>query len=123
MMSKMKRLCLTGQGISEITIALLRIEAERMKKKREHIVPLSSQALAIIKLQQAISLSSEYVFPSPRNINGHISTQALLSALRSQGVPKGEFTNHGWRHAASTKLHESWLATRSQHNASRTRFQ
>lgn len=40
---------------------------------------------------------------SPENINGHISTQTLLSALRSQGVPKGEFTNHGWRHAASTR--------------------
>lgn len=119
---------ITGLKWSEVDIdkKLLRIEAERMKKKREHIVPLSTQALAIIQLQQAISLSSKYVFPSPRNLNGHISTQALLTALRKQGVPQGEFTNHGWRHAASTTLHEQafntdWIEIQLAHVTPSTR--
>jgi integrase len=99
---------------------LLTIEGPRMKMRREHLVPLSKQSLAIIKQQKEISFDSEYVFPSPRSNQGHVSTQSLLKALRKQGVKEEDFTNHGWRHAASTTLHEKdfnsdWIEVQMAH--------
>lgn len=113
---------LAGLKWSEVNLdeRELSIEALRMKMKREHIVPLSSQAIDIIEKQKEKSFDSEYVFPSPRNIRGHVSTQSLLNALRKQGVKKEDFTNHGWRHAASTTLHEKgfdsdWIEVQLAH--------
>lgn len=85
---------------------LLRIQAERMKMKRDHLVPLSKQSLAIIEAQKEIHMGSPFVFPSWLNLHSHITTQSLLQAMRRQGVAKEDFTSHGWRHAASTTLHE-----------------
>lgn len=84
----------------------LRIEAERMKMKREHIVPLSHQAISIIEQQRQFMIGSQFVFPSWLNQHGHITTQSLLQGMRRQGVSKEAFTSHGWRHSASTTLHE-----------------
>lgn len=44
-----------------------RIPAGRMKMKREHIVPLSAQALAILEMMKPISQHRDYVFPGYRN--------------------------------------------------------
>lgn len=85
---------------------LLRIEADRMKMKRAHLVPLSKQAVEVLEQQKAFYAGGDYVFSSWRNPRGHITTQSLLVALRKQGVKDEDFTNHGWRHAASTVLHE-----------------
>jgi integrase len=113
---------LAGLKWSEVNFdeRVLNIEALRMKMRREHLVPLSTQAIHIIEKQKETSFDSAYVFPSPRNKNGHVSTQSLLNALRKQGVKKEDFTNHGWRHAASTTLHEQdfnsdWVETQLAH--------
>ncbi len=99
---------------------LLRIEAGRMKMKREHLVPLSRQAVEVLEQQKAFYAGGEYVFASWRNPSGHITTQSLLAALRKQGVKDEDFTNHGWRHAASTLLHEQgfnsdWIEAQLAH--------
>ena len=60
----------------------LRIEAERMKMKREHIAPLSHQAISIIEQQRQFMIGSQFVFPSWLNQHDHISTQSLLQGMR-----------------------------------------
>lgn len=85
---------------------LLRISAERMKMKKAHIVPLSDQALAILKDQLAHNRSETYVFPSPLSERQPIRIEALLKAMRTQGIDKDTFSNHGWRHAFSTTMNE-----------------
>ena len=53
-----------------------------------------------------INTGSDYVFPTPRNKNASITTNALLVAIRSLGIDKFTFTTHGFRHMASTRLIE-----------------
>jgi integrase len=99
---------LAGLKWSEVDLGnkRLRISPDRMKMKREHIVPLSRQAVAIIEEQQAFLMGSEFVFSSWLNQDSPITTQSILAGMRRQGVDKDTFTSHGWRHAASTTLHE-----------------
>jgi integrase len=113
---------LAGLKWSEVNLEkkFLSVEAPRMKLRREHLVPLSREALAIIQQQKETCFDSHYVFPSPRNKQGHVSTQSLLKALRKQGINDEDFTNHGWRHSASTTLHEKgfnsdWIEVQLAH--------
>jgi integrase len=85
---------------------LIRISGDRMKMKLSHIVPLSNQTLDILKEISRIKTDSQFVFPSPRNKNKCITTNALLTSLRSLGFSKEQFTTHGFRHMASTRLNE-----------------
>ena len=85
---------------------LIRIIGDRMKMKLSHIVPLSNQTLDILKEISRIKTDSQFVFPSPRNKNKCITTNALLTSLRSLGFSKEQFTTHGFRHMASTRLNE-----------------
>jgi integrase len=85
---------------------LMRIDGARMKMKLSHIVPLSNQALDILTELSHIKTDSQFVFPSPRNKNKCITTNALLTSLRSLGFSKEQFTTHGFRHMASTRLNE-----------------
>jgi integrase len=80
---------------------LLRIEADRMKMKKEHLVPLSDKALEILKHQHEHHLGGRFVFPRTRDL-----TESILKAMRKQGIDKDDFTNHGWRHSFSTTMHE-----------------
>jgi integrase len=77
-----------------------------MKMKLDHIVPLSNQVSDILKEISRIKTDSQFVFPSPRNKNKSITTNALLTSLRSLGFSKEQFTTHGFRHMASTRLNE-----------------
>jgi integrase len=77
-----------------------------MKMKLDHIVPLSNQVSDILKEISRIKTDSQFVFPSPRNKNKCITTNALLTSLRSLGFSKEQFTTHGFRHMASTRLNE-----------------
>lgn len=81
------------------------IPAERMKMKTPHIVPLSSQAIDVLKTLQLVSGNREYIFPGERNPRSHMSNGAILMALRRMGYA-GKMTGHGFRGIASTVLHE-----------------
>ena len=85
---------------------LIRIDGARMKMKLSHIVPLSNQTLDILTELSHIKTDSQFVFPSLRNKNKCITTNALLTSLRSLGFSKEQFTTHGFRHMASTRLNE-----------------
>ena len=81
------------------------IPAVRMKMKREHIVPLSKQAIAILKGLQPLTGDKEHVFHSQRGKTKHISNGAVLMALRRMGY-QGKMTGHGFRALASSILNE-----------------
>lgn len=85
---------------------VIRIEAGRMKMKREHITPLSTQALALLMDQHEHHSGGDFVFPSTLTPKRHLTIEAILAGMRRQGIGQDEFSNHGWRHAASTTLHE-----------------
>jgi integrase len=85
--------------------ALWRIPAERMKMRRPHDVPLSTQALAILREIWDLS-EGELVLPSIRSSKKPLSEGALNSALRRMGYGKDEMTAHGFRSSASTILNE-----------------
>jgi integrase len=85
--------------------ALWNIPAERMKKKKPHIVPLSSQSLELLNLMKPISSRSEYVFPSDRNLRTHTNAQTTNMALKRMGFEK-QLVAHGLRALASTTLNE-----------------
>lgn len=85
-----------------------RIPAERMKMRRDHIVPLSRQAIAAFKELHRINGNWEYVFPNPHNPMKCMSENAVLYALYRMGY-HSRATGHGFRHTASTVLNESGL--------------
>lgn len=85
--------------------ALWRIPAERMKKKRPHTVPLSTQALALLDVMKPISGKKEFVFPSDRIPKHHVNEQTANMALKRMGFEK-RLVAHGMRSIASTTLNE-----------------
>lgn len=76
------------------------------KTDTAHIVPLSTQALAILRDLHPITSSSAYVFPSARSLKRPMSDNAILAALRRMGIGKGEMSGHGFRAMARTILDE-----------------
>jgi integrase len=82
------------------------IPAEKMKMKQPHLVPLSNQALKILKELQPLTCASRYVFPSARSLSRPMSNNAILAALRRMGFSKDEMTGHGFRAMARTILDE-----------------
>jgi integrase len=85
---------------------LWRIPAERMKMKREHIVPLATQALAVLRELRGLpgSETSPFLFPSASR-DGCMSNNTMLYALYRLGY-HGRATVHGFRAMASTALNE-----------------
>ncbi len=86
--------------------ALWTIPASKTKKRREHLVPLSEQALKILQETHPATGSDEYVFPSVRAKNKPLSENTINASLRRLGYTKEEMTGHGFRTMASTNLHE-----------------
>lgn len=76
------------------------------KTKSEHIVPLSTQAIDILRDLQPLTCRSEYVFPSARTLSRPMSDNAVLSAMRRMGIGKDEMCGHGFRAMARTILDE-----------------
>ena len=97
-----------GMRRSEILFdkALWRIPSERMKMRRPHDVPLSKQALKIIKEIWSLSDNGDLVLPSIRTLQHPLSENAMNSALRRMGYTKEEMMAHGFRATASTILNE-----------------
>jgi integrase len=93
---------------SEVNLekAMWRIPAEQMKMRRPHDVPLSKQALAILRDIWALSDNGDLVLPAIRSLRKPLSENAMNSALRRMGYTKEEVTAHGFRSAASTILNE-----------------
>lgn len=81
------------------------IPAERMKAKREHIVPLSQQALDILEVMKPVSAHREHVFPSRNNPKQPMNSQTANAALKRIGYG-GKLVAHGLRSIASTALNE-----------------
>lgn len=82
------------------------IPAERMKMRVPHLVPLSSQAVAILREIHALTGAGRYVFPSARSRQRPMSNNAILAALRRMGFAKEEMSGHGFRAMARTILDE-----------------
>ena len=82
------------------------IPAERMKMREPHLVPLSTQAVAILRELQALTGGRRYVFPGARTNGRPMSDNAVLAALRRMGFAKDEMSGHGFRAMARTILDE-----------------
>ena len=82
------------------------IPAHRMKMKEAHVVPLSRQALEILKELHPLTGRGSYLFSSPRSHKRPMSDNAVLSAMRRMGIPKEEMSGHGFRAMARTVLDE-----------------
>jgi integrase len=82
------------------------IPAERMKMREPHLVPLSTQAVAILQELNAVTGGRRYVFPGARTNGRPMSDNAILAALRRMGFAKDEMSGHGFRAMARTILDE-----------------
>lgn len=76
------------------------------KTGTDHIVPLSSQAGAILRELQALTGRGQYVFPGARSPKRPMSDNAILAAMRRAGIAKDEMSGHGFRAMARTILDE-----------------
>ncbi|WP_039659506.1 integrase domain-containing protein [Pantoea sp. MBLJ3] len=90
----------------DLDLKLWVIPAERMKAKREHIVPLSKQALEILEVMRPISANRQYVFPSRNDPRQPMNSQTANAALKRIGYG-GKLVAHGLRSIASTALNEA----------------
>ncbi len=82
------------------------IPAERMKMKVAHLVPLSTQAVEILRELQTLTGNSRYLFPCHRSFARPMSNNAINAALRRMGFEKDEMTGHCFRAMARTILDE-----------------
>jgi len=89
----------------DLETKLWTIPAERMKAKREHIIPLSPQALEILEVMKPISAHRDYVFPSRNNPRQQMNSQTANAALKRIGYG-GKLVAHGLRSIASTAMNE-----------------
>ncbi|AVD49049.1 DUF4102 domain-containing protein [Salmonella enterica subsp. enterica serovar Brancaster] len=92
----------------DLDAKLWTIPAERMKAKREHIVPLSSQALEILEVMKPISAHREHVFPSRNDPKQPMNSQTANAAIKRIGYG-GKLVAHGLRSIASTAMNEAGL--------------
>ena len=90
----------------DLDAKLWTIPAERMKARREHIVPLSQQALDILELMKPISAQREHVFPSRNDPKQAMNSQTANAALKRIGYG-GKLVAHGLRSIASTAMNEA----------------
>ncbi|WP_114240045.1 integrase arm-type DNA-binding domain-containing protein [Dyella sp. C9] len=95
----------------DLVNAIWRIPGERMKMKAPHVVPLSTQAVAVLRDLAPLTSSGRYVFPSVRTASRPMSENTINVALRRLGYGKDEMTGHGFRSMAASRLNEmGWNA-------------
>ena len=82
------------------------IPAKKMKMRADHIIPLSSQAIAILKELYPLTVHGKYVFPSARSLSRCMSDNTINAALRRMGFDGSIVVAHGFRATARTLLHE-----------------
>jgi len=86
--------------------AVWTLPAAKMKMRRPHKVPLSSQVLEMLTELRSITGDGKYLFPSIRSASRPITDNTINAALRRLGYDKTEVTAHGFRATASTMLNE-----------------
>jgi len=95
----------------DLDAEMWRLPAIRMKMRNEHLVPLSRQAIQILRELHPLTGNGRYVFPSARTVSRPMSENAVNAALRRMGYERGTMTGHGFRTLASTLLNEmGWSA-------------
>ena len=82
------------------------IPAAKMKMREPHLVPLSTQAVAILRELHPLTGASRYLFPGTRDRKKAISDVTLIAAFKRMGYD-GQFTPHGFRAMARTMLDET----------------
>ena len=85
---------------------LIRIPAEKMKKQREHLVPMSKQVAQHLQEVKTVTGYAEFVFPNQIDSSKPMSKNVLTNRLRDLGYPADVMSAHGFRSTASTILHE-----------------
>lgn len=83
-----------------------RIPGSKMKMKSDHIVPLATQAVAILRNLQPLTGHGRYVFPSMRTGERPMSENTINSALRAMGYAQAVHSAHGFRAMARTIMDE-----------------
>lgn len=92
----------------DLEAAVWTIPAERMKMRKPHHVPLSSQVVELLRMVQHVNgRATGLLFPSIRTSHRSMSENTLNAALRRLGYSGDEMTSHGFRAMASTLLNES----------------
>jgi integrase len=104
----------------DLDVATWEIPGERMKMKRPHIVPLSRQAVALLRRMHAERRTDALLFPGIRSPKRPISDNTINAALRRMGYEKADMTGHGFRRIASTTLnglgfHGDWIERQLAH--------
>lgn len=99
--------------------AVWEIPTERMKMKRPHLVPLSTQALEIVQQLKVMSGRYPLVFPGRNDPRKTMSEASINQVFKRIGYT-GKVTGHGFRHTMSTILHEegfntAWIETQLAH--------
>ncbi|WP_148715374.1 tyrosine-type recombinase/integrase [Chitinolyticbacter meiyuanensis] len=84
-----------------------RIPAHKMKSRAVHIVPLPTQAIALLRELEPLTGRCKYVFPGERTKERPMSENTVNAALRRLGYTSDQFTGHSFRKIASTLLNES----------------
>lgn len=82
------------------------IPAHKMKMREPHLVPLASQAVAILRDLQPLTGAGRYVFPGARDRKKPLSNMAMNAAFKRMGFDGQTFTAHGFRAMARTILDE-----------------
>jgi len=99
--------------------AIWEIPAERMKMRRSHLVPLSTQALDLLNELKIMTGNYRYVFPGRNDPNKPMSEASINQVIKRIGYG-GKLTGHGFRHSLSTILHEkgfdsAWIEIQLAH--------
>lgn len=99
--------------------AIWEIPAERMKMRRPHLVPLSTQALDLLIELKVMTGNYRYAFPGRNDPNKPMSEASINQLIKRIGYA-GRLTGHGFRHTLSTILHEqgyesSWIEMQLAH--------
>jgi integrase len=90
----------------DLDLAEWRIPGIKMKMRVDHLVPLSKQAMAILREVQPMSGHGKFVFPSIRTGERCMSENTINAALRGMGYTKETMTAHGFRAMARTIMDE-----------------
>lgn len=89
----------------DLDAAIWRIPAERMKKRKEHVMPLPAQAVAVLQSMHGVTGRHTHVFPNRDDRTQPMTDSAMRQALKNIGW-SGKYSPHATRTTGSTKLNE-----------------